>query len=124
MPMMVFASISDTLGEPQPFCWLILYQGTTKYCHSSANVRSMPKSLKHSPQIPPAGSVFLSGTFRRTLPVEPGPFFAQNPMPPYLEASYGPLGSTRFMPMPAYTISLVAIEPVMRCPNFDPCAPP
>ena len=59
------------------------------YCvHSSLSVISMPKSLKHSLQILPSGSVDLSGTFSFTFEAPPGPFLAQKVMPLYLPASY------------------------------------
>ena len=70
-----------------------------------------PKSLKHSVQTPPSGSVFTSGTFNRTFPVESGPFLAQNEIPAYLEASYCPFGSMKFIPIPEKTMAPVPIVP-------------
>ena len=72
---------------------------------------SAPKSLKHSVQTAPSGSVFTSGTFRRTLATESGPFLPQNMIPAYFEASYCPFGSMKFMPMPENTMAPVPIVP-------------
>jgi len=48
---------------------------------------TVPKSLKHDVQTPPAGSVLRSGTFTRTeLAAVDDPFFAKKAMPTYLEA--------------------------------------
>ena len=50
--------------------------------------------------------MFKSGTFSRTFPVESAlPFFAQNEIPAYFEASYASLGSTKFIPSPEKTIA-------------------
>src|SRR5262245_36510020 len=74
-------------GLPQPGICFIAFQGKMYCFHSVVRFRSPPKSLKHSVQTPPSGSVFTSGTLSRTLPVEVSPFLAQNEIPAYLEAS-------------------------------------
>src|SRR6185312_3363901 len=86
---------------------------------SVVRFRSAPKSLKHSLHTPPSGSVFTSGTLRRTLPVESGPRLAQKAMPAYFDASYGPLGSMRLVPMPEKTMAPVPTVPWKRAANFE-----
>ena len=74
-------------GLPQPGICFIAFHGKMYSFQSVVRFRSPPKSLKHSVQAPPSGSVFTSGIFSRTLPVEFSAFFAQNEMPAYFEES-------------------------------------
>src|SRR4051812_42922564 len=97
--------------------------GTTYCFHSVVSVRSAPKSLKHSVQTPPSGSVLASGTLRRTFPVESAPRLAQKLTPVYLEASYWPLGSTKLTPRPENTTAPAPILPWKRAPHDDAWPP-
>src|SRR5215471_13678481 len=88
-------------GDPHPESWRISVNGMVYLVHVSVRLRSVPKSLKHSLQTLPSGSVLTSGTLRRTLLDAPGPFLAQKEIPLYLLASYAALGSWKFKPIPA-----------------------
>ena len=55
-------------GAPQSGSCFIFLKGNTKRCQASDRLMSAPKSLKHSLQTPPSGSVLTSGTFNRTMP--------------------------------------------------------
>src|SRR5262245_47456956 len=110
-------------GAPQPPSWRIDLNGTTYCFHSDVNVKSAPKSLKHSLHTLPSGSVLTSGTFRRTLPVELSARRAQKVTPANFEASYWALGSMKLTPRPAKTTAPVPTLPWKRAAQLLPCPP-